>query len=181
MVRNAKASPEVNHALQEMLYFTSEVIGTDGARQKLRREQMGDMVRFGAVGGFLIPIADTRRPLMLVLHAGCLNGSAGGLKDDGFVEQYHLDLLEEAPNVPSATKMLEIVASNPVAQARFFRLCMRLFCEHVCGTCLLGGCLRHNGLVDGVVHLDGYAASCAPSAFGFRASSMHGPIEEQAV
>ena len=163
-----------------MLYFTSEVIGTDGARQKLRHEQMGDMLRFGAVGGFITPnVADTRRPLMVVIHAGVLNGTPGGLREDGSVEKYYVDLLDENPSMPSATEMLKIVSRNPVAQARFFIICMRLFCEHVLGTGPVDDCLRHNGIIDGVQHADGFAASGAPSAFGFIAS-MHGPIEEQA-
>ena len=135
VIRNKSVAPELRHALQEMLYFTSEVIGTDGARQKLRHEQMGDMLRFGAVGGFLTPnVADTRRPLMVVLHAGVLNGTTGGLNDDGTIEKYNVDLMDKAPSMPSATEMVKLVARNPVAQARFFILCMRLFCEHILGT-----------------------------------------------
>ena len=180
IIRNKSVHSDLRHALQEMMYFTSEVIGTDGARQKLRHEQMGDMLRFGAVGGFLTPnVADTRRPLMVVIHAGVLNGTPGGLRDDGSVEKYDVDLLDEKPSMPSATEMLKIVARNPVAQARFFIICMRLFCEHVLGTGPVDDCLRHNGIIDGVQHADGFAASGAPSAFGFIAS-MHGPIEEQA-
>ena len=180
VIRNKTVAPELRQALQEMLYFTSEVIGTDGARQKLRHEQMGDMLRFGAVGGFLTPnVADTRRPLMVVLHAGVLNGTTGGLRDDGTTEQYNVDLLDESPSMPSATEMLKIVARNPVAQARFFIICMRLFCEHILGTGPVDDCLRHHGAIDGVRHADGFAASGAPCAFGFIAS-MHGPIEEQA-
>ena len=120
IIRNKSVHSDLRHALQEMMYFTSEVIGTDGARQKLRHEQMGDMLRFGAVGGFLTPnVADTRRPLMVVIHAGVLNGTPGGLREDGSVEKYDVDLLDEKPSMPSATEMLKIVARNPVAQARF--------------------------------------------------------------
>ena len=80
VILNKTVAPELRHALQEMLYFTSEVIGTDGARQKLRHEQMGDMLRFGASGGFLTPnVADVRGPLMVLCHAGILNGTSGGL------------------------------------------------------------------------------------------------------
>ena len=82
-------------------------------------------------------------------------------------------------SLPSAAAMLEVVARNPVAQARFFILCMRLFCEHALGTGPFDDCLRHNGSIDGVQHADGFAASGAPAGCGFLAS-LHGPIEEQA-
>lgn len=81
--------------------------------------------------------------------------------------------------MPYDAAMLEIVARNPVAQARFFILCMRLFCEHALGTGPFDDCLRHNGSIDGVQHADGFAASGAPAGCGFLAS-LHGPIEEQA-
>ena len=35
IIRNKSVHSDLRHALQEMLYFTAEVIGTDGARQKL--------------------------------------------------------------------------------------------------------------------------------------------------
>ena len=49
-------------------------------------------------------------------------------------ERYEVNLLEECPRMPSARDMLQVVAEDPVAQARFFILSMRLFCEHILGS-----------------------------------------------
>ena len=62
----------------------------------------------------------------------------------GGEEQCCVDLLEEEPAVPSAREMLRIIARDPVAQALFFILSMRLFCEHVLGTGPFDWCFRHN-------------------------------------
>ena len=142
---------------------------------------MGDMLLFGGLGGFLTPnVADTRHPIMVLLHAGSLNGSAeGGLADDGSIERYNIDLLAEHPDMPRAEEMLRILAKNPVAQARFFILSMRLFCEHILGLGPFDRHLCHHGLIDGVKHPDGYAASLLGGCFPAIAS-LHGPIEEQA-
>ena len=103
--------------------FTSEVIGSDGARARLRHEQNGYGLMFGGAGGFLTPnMADVRNPILVQLHG------AGG------EERFQVNLLEEEPEMPSAREMLHIVAKDPVAQARFFIISMRLFCEHVLGT-----------------------------------------------
>ncbi|CAK0816743.1 unnamed protein product, partial [Prorocentrum cordatum] len=84
---NAPAS--LREAVRNLLFFSSDVVGSEGARQQLRHEQMGDMLRFGGIGGFLAPnVADTRNPLVVVLHAGCLNHTSGGLNDDGATERW---------------------------------------------------------------------------------------------
>ncbi len=90
-----------------------------------------------------------------------------------------MDLSEEEPEMPSARTMLHIVAKDPVAQARFFILSMRLFCEHVLGTGPFDDLLRHNGQTDGPCFPDGLAASGLGGAWGMVAA-LHGPIEEQA-
>ena len=56
--------------------------------------------------------------------------------------------------MPSAREMLQIVAEDPVAQARYFIVSMRLFCEHGLGTGPIDDFLRHNGPIDGVQHAD---------------------------
>lgn len=152
----------------ELMVFTSEVLGSDGARAKLRHEQNGFALMFGGGGGFLTPnVADVRSPIMLLLHG------AGG------VEEHTVDLLEETPDMPSARQMLQIIAQDPVAQARYFILCMQLFCEHVLGTGPWDANLRHNGKLNGAAFPDGFAASGLGGAFGMLAA-LHGPIEEQA-
>ena len=171
-----RAPANLKEALSNVLLFSSDVVGSDGARQQLRHEQTGDMLRFGGIGGFLTPnVADTRHPIVVVLHADVLNHSSGGLNDDGKLEPYSVDLLDECPNMPAAEEMLKIIARDPVAQARFFIISMRLFCEHVLGTGPFDGSLRHNGSADGVVYPDGFAASLLGSAMNMIAS-MHGPI-----
>ena len=168
VLRGPDVDPDVKTALSELMVFTSEVIGSDGARAKLRHEQNGYALMFGPTGGFLTPnLADTRSPLIVQLHG------AGG------EERYTIDLLDEEPTVPSQREMLQIVAKDPVAQARFFILSMRLFCEHVLGTWPFDALLRHNGSQDGAAFPDGFAASGLGGAFGMLAA-LHGPIEEQA-
>eukprot|EP00973_Karenia_brevis_P003060 419300-Karenia_brevis.AAC.1 len=101
------------------MVFTTEVVGSDGARAQLRHEQNGYVLKFGQAGGFLTPnFADVRNPLVIVLHGG------------GMEERYEVNLLDECPRMPSAREMLQIVAEDPVAQARFFIFSMRIFCEH---------------------------------------------------
>ena len=131
-----------------------DVVGTDGARQLLRHEQTGDVLRFGGLGAFLtLNVADTRHPLVVLLHAGWLNDVTGaanrvGLSDDGKYEGYSIDLLSGCPDMPKYEEMIRIVAQNPVAQARFFILSMRLFCKHILGTGPFDGHLRHHGKHD---------------------------------
>ena len=168
VMRSADVDPDVKAALSELMVFTADVCGSDGARAKLRHEQNGYALMFGAAGGFLTPnVADTRSPLVVHIHG------AGG------EEKYFVDLLEEEPEVPCARDMLRIIAKDPVAQARFFILSMRLFCEHVLGTGPFDAFLRHNGRVEGPAFPDGFAASGLGGAFAMLAA-CHGPIEEQA-
>ncbi len=174
------APESLKRALSDVLLFSAEVVGSDGARQRLRHEQMGDMLRFGPIGGFLTPnVADTRHPIVVMLHADSLNGTQGGLADDGTMERYEVDLLQECPDMPKAEEMLKIIARNPVAQARFFIISMRLFCEHILGLGPFDNLLRHHGPINGVEYPDGYATSLMGGSFNFIAS-LHGPIEEQA-
>lgn len=74
---------------------------------------------------------------------------------------------------------MQTIASDPVAQARYFILTMRFFCEHVLGLGQFDDCLRHNGSASGPIFPDGFAASGLGGAFGMVAA-CHGPIEEQA-
>ena len=81
--------------------------------------------------------------------------------------------------MPSAREMLKLVAADPVVQARFFIISMRLFCEHVLGSGPVDEWLRHNGWRDGAAFPDGFAASGLGGAHGILAA-FNGPIEEQA-
>ena len=168
VLRAGDIDPDVKAALSELMMFTSEVIGSDGARARLRHEQNGYALMFGESKGFITPNApDVRSPLMVVLHG------AGG------EEKYVLDLLDEESTMPSTREMLQIVAKDPVAQARFFITTMRLFCEHVLGSGPFDALLRHNGAMEGAAWPDGFAASLMGGAYGMVAA-FHSPIEEQA-
>ena len=176
MLRSTKVPSSIKEAVAGLLFFSSEVVGSDGARQSLRHEQGGGMLRFGGLGGFLTAnVADTRHPIVVKLHAG---PDGVGIGKDGALEEYKIDLLSECPDMPSATEMLKIIAKNPVAQAQFFIFSMRLFCEHVLGLGPYDDWLRHNGINDGIIFPDGYAASCLAAGMNMIAS-LHGPIEEQ--
>ena len=96
--------------------------------------------------GFLTPnVADVRNPLVVMLHNGCVSATDGGLTPEGESEKFVVNLLEEEPSMPNAARMLEILAENPVAQARFFIISMRLFLEHVLGVMPFDEQLQANG------------------------------------
>ena len=60
---------DVQDALAELMVPTSDGLGSDGTRARLRYEQNSYALMFGASGGFLTPnVADTRSPLMVHLH-----------------------------------------------------------------------------------------------------------------
>ena len=81
--------------------------------------------------------------------------------------------------MPSAREMLEIVAQDPVAQARFYITSMRLFCEHFLGSGPMDDMLRHNGGLESPAFPDGFAASGLGGGLSMLAA-FHGPEEEQA-
>ena len=168
VLRSSDCDQDLKEALAELMVFTTEVVGTDGARAKLRHEQNGFALAFGASGGFLTPnLADVRSPLVVTLHGG------------GTEERYEVNLADEISKMPSAREMLQVIAEDPVAQARFFIISMRLFCEHVLGAGPFDDVLRHNGWLEGSAFPDGFAASGLGGAFGMIAA-FHGPVEEQA-
>ena len=79
VMRSARVDAGVKEALSELMFFSSEVVGSDGARQQLRHEQNGAMLLRGGIDGFLTPnVADVRNPLMVVLHNGCVKAADGG-------------------------------------------------------------------------------------------------------
>ena len=135
-----------------LLFLSGTIVGTDGARQQQRHEQTSDILRYGGLGAFLTAnLADTRHPIVVLLYAGALNGDEwGGVDDDGKMQRFAIDLLDECPQMPKYEEMLRIVARDPVALARFFILAERLFCEHILGTGLWDRQLRHHGRKGGV-------------------------------
>ena len=168
VLRSKDCDQDLREALSELMIFTSEVVGSEGARAKLRHEQNGYALMFGPAGGFLTPnMSDVRSPIVVVLHGG------------GVDERYEVGLHEECPKMPCAREMLQIIAENPLAQAKYFIFCMRVFCEHVLGIGPVDEFLRHNGWLESLAFPDGFAASGTGGAFGMVAA-FHGPIEEQA-
>eukprot|EP00435_Cladocopium_sp_Y103_P023726 s4406_g5.t1 len=150
VMRSSVVDTNIRDALSQLLFFSSEVVGADGARQQLRHEQNGAM-------------------LMLLV----------GLNKEGMSERFVVSLLDECPAMPTASRMLEMLAENPVAQARFFILSMRLFLQHVLGIAPFDKQLRANGTTNGVEFPDGCSAAFMGGSFGAIAH-LHGPIEEQA-
>ena len=101
MLRFADCSPESKEAFADLMVFATEVVGSDGARARLRHEQNGFGLAFGPSGGFLTPnFADVRSPLVVVLHGG------------GKRERFEVNLLDECPEMHSARDMLELVAES---------------------------------------------------------------------
>ena len=89
VLRAPDVDADVKAALSELMVFTTDVVGSEGARARLRHEQNGYALMFGACGGFLTPnMADVRSPLMVTLHG------AGG-------EEKH-----ESVPIPSITNCL---------------------------------------------------------------------------
>ena len=124
-------------------------------------------------------VADTRNPLVVTLHGGCITNESGGFNKDGETERFTVNLLGESPTMPSAAKMLEILAENPIAQAKFFIISMRLFLEHVLGLQPYDSELRPNGSSNGVIFPDGNISRFMGGSFP-AVAHLHGPIEEQA-
>ena len=61
VLRAPEVDADVKASLTELMVFTSGVLGSDGARARLRHEQNGYALMFGASGAFLTPnLADTR-------------------------------------------------------------------------------------------------------------------------
>ena len=99
VMKSSECPVGLKEAFFDLMVFTSEVIGSDGARARLRYEQNGLGLEFGPAGGFLTPnMADVRSPLVVVLPGG------------GTDERYEINLLEDCPKMPSAREMLQIVA-----------------------------------------------------------------------
>ena len=71
VMKSSECPSGLKEAFSDLMVFTSEVIGSDGARARLRYEQNGLGLEFGPAGGFLTPnMADVRSPLVVVLHGG---------------------------------------------------------------------------------------------------------------
>ena len=149
-----QCDPLLKEALSELRVFSTDVVSSDRVRARLRHEQNGHGLAFGPSCGFLTPnFADVRSPLVVLLHGG------------GLQERYEINLLDECPRMPSAREMWQLVAEDPVAQARYFILSLRLFREHVLGSGPVDELLRHNGWREGSAFPDGFAASCMGGRF----------------
>ena len=84
VLRSPECDPNLKQALSELMVFTSEVVGADGVRAKLRHEQNGFGLMFGGSGAFLTPnMSDVRNPIVVLLHGG------------GMEERYEVSLVED--------------------------------------------------------------------------------------
>ena len=131
---------------------------------------VGSMIRFGPLAAFVPPnVNDLGHPLVFKIHE----------QSRGRGEEAHLvNLLEDAPHVPSKRAMLQLTAKDPVTQTKFFILPYQLFMTHVLGLGPMDDMLRHHGDLDGTAFLDGRAANLCNGAC-CSAACAHFPLEEQ--
>ena len=86
VLQSTYAPTSLKRAFSDLLFMSGDIVGSDGARQQLRHEQVGDVLRFGGLGAFLtLNVADVRSPLVVLLHSGpprgCnANKCRGGLR-----------------------------------------------------------------------------------------------------
>ena len=153
------------------MIFSSDVVGSEGARVSMRYQIMGSMIRFGALSAFVTPnFNDLGHPLVLKIHGQC-NGVHG--------TDVHVDLLADEPEVSSKRDLLRALARDPLSQTRFAIFSLQLFLTHVLGLGPVDNLLRHNTASDGVVDPDGRAASLCTGGVCSVACAYF-PIEEQA-
>ena len=69
--------PGLQQALKDLLVFSADIVGSEGARMNLRYQQIGTMIRFGGGGAFITPnVNDLGAPLVVTIH---LQGNGVGL------------------------------------------------------------------------------------------------------
>ena len=158
-LKEALGSPNVaehvKRALRRLLLCMSSVVGSNAHRTTLRHVDNSYSVLFGPPLVFTTPnMADPMNIVMRLMYEGAELGSWRLLE-------------EEAPEMPSIDEMCRRVARDPVSQAQFFEMMMRLFLEHVLGV-LPGGCER----------VDGVSSAAGPDVMGC-VQAFFGPVETQ--
>ena len=128
LMQDANVDPALKRALGGVLQSTANIIGLEGHRSQIRLRGHAAGWHYGNAHLFVTPnLADVRAPLMLQLH----------LQTNGIAEveaqSICLDWDDEIPGLPTAATMRRIIARDPVSQARFFHLMMKIFFEELLG------------------------------------------------
>ena len=146
------------------IFSINRIIGMEGHRSQIRHRGHAAGWHYGNATLFVTPnLADSRASLLLQLH--------------GRQYQLSVNLDDEMPALKTANEMRQILASDPVAQAKFFNLMMQLFFTIILG---ISEPLQREYLpaFGTQHHEDGFAATTFGGCFGDVGYVM-GPIETQ--
>ena len=113
--------PRVKQVVKTLLTCMHEVVGSNAHRTTLRHTNKSYCLLFGPPLVFTTPnVNDPGSVVMRLMYDGAT------------VTEWRL-LEENTPEMPSRRAMLRRVAADPVSQAIFFDLMLRLFLKHVLG------------------------------------------------
>jgi ASC-1-like (ASCH) protein len=153
---DSKVSPQVKSCLRSLQICMNNVLGTNSHRTFLRHVVTGYRNLWGAPLVFTtMNVADTKHPVMKLLY------------DGGEICTWRL-LEQECPAMGSSEDMLRRVSRDPVSQAIFTDLMMRLFLKHMLGVRVEGD----------ATFGDSVAATGAPGLFG-DVQAYFAPLESQ--
>ncbi len=164
VMRDPAVDAKLKQALGDVMITTSDIIGMEGHRSQIRHRGHAAGWHYGNATLFVTPnLADTRASLLLQLH--------------GKQYQLSVNLDDEMPALETGNEMRRILASDPVAQAKFFNLMMQLFFTHLLG---ISEPLQREFLptFGTQYHEDGFASTTFCGCFGDVGYVM-GPIETQ--
>ena len=151
---NPNVPDRVKKAMRHLLLCMSSVVGSNAHRTTLRHINASYRLLFGPPLVFTTTnFADVCSPVLNLMYEGKSIGAWRILE-------------EQSPAMPSMQEMLRRVARDPVSQALFFDLMVKLFLQHVLGVDL------------DREHADGVASSGAPGLFGC-VQAFFGPVETQ--
>ena len=108
LLRSSEVDPALKKALAGVLQATSMIVGSEGHRSQIRLRGHAAGWHYGTAHVFCTPnLADGRASLLLQLHCGPDSGD--------MVESFviNLDWESEQPQLPSASAMRRILASDP--------------------------------------------------------------------
>ena len=109
VMRDPAVDAKLKQALGDVMITTNDIIGIAGHRSQIRHRGHAAGWRYGNATLFVTPnLADTRASLLLQLH--------------GKQYQLSVNLDNEVPALETANEMRRILASDLVAQAKFFNL-----------------------------------------------------------
>ena len=164
VMRDPAVDAKLKQALGDVMITASDIIGMEGHRSQIRHRGHAAGWHYGNATLFVTPnLTDTRASLLLQLH--------------GKQYQLRVNLDDEMPELETANEMRRILASDPVAQAKFFNLMMQLFFTQILG---ISEPLQREFLptFGTQYHEDGFASTTFGGCFGDVGYVM-GPIETQ--